>query len=263
MSICQKTEDGYKILASSNGNVINGAELEHYSNEERIVGYWTDGKPIYRKVVTFTATQKGAQKTVSLSTLGITNVDKMVRQQGIINTSPIPKYYGASDGWNVNFGVDTSMISYNIGEYWTVPIQMSACLEYTKTTDTPVANNNTYSTDEIITGKTWIDGKPIYRKVVTTSFPNVATDKTMVSKSVNLSELGISNIDTPLTLQAIYANGSSLYVKSPTTIPSIYSIGDYVIDISFSKTELILNSNAQSYNGRTATCILEYTKTTD
>lgn len=248
MSICQKTEDGYKILASSNGNVINGAELEHYSNEERIVGYWTDGKPIYRKVVTFTATQKGTQKQVSLSTLGITNVDKMVRQQGLINTSPIPKYYGATDGWNVNFGVDTSVISYIVGEYWTVPIQMTACLEYTKTTDTPITNNNTYSTDEVITGKTWIDGKPIYRKVV--SGNQISVGYKLITDSLNIND------------NTIIDCRGSVYNSAGTNLWAIPLFG------AEDNVSFVLQSDGLKFYSTTAwggawKVIIEYTKTTD
>lgn len=33
------------------------------------------------------------------------------------------------------------------------------------------SNDNSYSTDEVLTGKFWIDGKPIYRKVANVDYP--------------------------------------------------------------------------------------------
>ena len=35
-------------------NYINEARLEEYSTTEKIVGKWIDGKPLYRKTITFT-----------------------------------------------------------------------------------------------------------------------------------------------------------------------------------------------------------------
>ena len=52
MGLYQKKSNGKMLIASLGGNVINGAEMQHYSEEERIIGYWTDGKPLYRKVYT-------------------------------------------------------------------------------------------------------------------------------------------------------------------------------------------------------------------
>ena len=35
-------------------NYINKARLEEYSTTEKIIGKWIDGKPLYRKTITFT-----------------------------------------------------------------------------------------------------------------------------------------------------------------------------------------------------------------
>lgn len=262
MSICQKTEDGYKILASSNGTVINGAELEHYSTEERIIGYWTDGKPIYRKVVTFTATQKATAQTVNLSTLGVTNVDKLLRQQGLIGRSAIPKYYSLDDGWNVAINVDNSIIWYKLGEYWTVPTQITVCIEYTKTTDTPVTNNNTYSTDEVITGKTWIDGKPIYRKVVAVSsftVDNVLRKVTIVDKSTlninKIIDMHARGLWNGTEFNFPYCNVVKNNLDDVTITVTMQVDGDNVVFTTF--------RNVGSTNVTDVYAILEYTKTTD
>lgn len=172
MSLNIKTDNGHQQLASLGGNVINGAEMQHYSTEERMVGYWIDGKPIYRKVVSISLT--AADFTYDISNL---NVDIPINIRGyiVLNNNAhnsIPVNY-ASD--NPNYGVGTwftkTAIRFVIGSnYINLPYSGKVVLEYTKTTDIPITNNNTYSTDEVLTGKTWIDGKPIYRKVFTGKF---------------------------------------------------------------------------------------------
>ena len=55
---------------------------------------------------------------------------------------------------------------------------------------------DTYSTNETVIG-TWIDGKPIYRKVVTLS-----TTKTIDMGGISISH-GISNINIPIDCKGI------------------------------------------------------------
>ena len=43
-----------------NGSVwVNDDNLHEYSTEEKVVGKWIDGKPIYEKIITFSITGKG------------------------------------------------------------------------------------------------------------------------------------------------------------------------------------------------------------
>ena len=56
--------------------------------------------------------------------------------------------------------------------------------------------NDIYSTNETVIG-TWIDGKPIYRKVVTLS-----TTKTIDMRGISISH-GISNINIPIDCKGI------------------------------------------------------------
>lgn len=44
----------------------------------------------------------------------------------------------------------------------------------------PAIDTNAYSTSEMLTGKTWIDGKPIYRRVFTGTANNAANSRTNV-----------------------------------------------------------------------------------
>lgn len=61
---------------SSMVNAINEVNNKfNYSTSEQVVGKWTNGKPIYRKVVTGTVQKSDFYPTVAT---GITNLDKVV-----------------------------------------------------------------------------------------------------------------------------------------------------------------------------------------
>ena len=54
-----------------------------------------------------------------------------------------------------------------------------------------IINLTTYSTEEVKTGETWIDGKPLYRKTIV--LPNGTG--TTSEKTYNMSEFGLENIE--------------------------------------------------------------------
>lgn len=113
-----------------------------------------------------------------------------------------------------------------------------------------VNENNSYSTAEQTTGATWIDGKPIYRKVVeVSSLPN----NTQTSYSH-----GIANADTFVTIKGIAKSTALLSLPIPFTERNgSTNIQLYVQPTSF---DVATNYDASAYAG---TFIFEYTKTTD
>ena len=111
-------------------------------------------------------------------------------------------------------------------------------------------NDNThddtiYSTNETPIG-TWVNGKPLYRKVFTTISVNGNSNSTTAH--------GISNLDTIARYTAhSYYNG----VFRPVT----YSAGNTYTLCEIDKTNIyVYNTTANPY---TITVIVEYTKTTD
>lgn len=114
-----------------------------------------------------------------------------------------------------------------------------------------INNLSTYSTEETLTGKTWIDGKPIYRKVITGTL-NQSGSKTIA----NLSGL---NYKTIIKLNIISNNSdpiSSQFYDSTTSFMRCYIIPankNLTISIGSSYPTIPLEY----------TIILEYTKTTD
>lgn len=107
---------------------------------------------------------------------------------------------------------------------------------------------NSYSTTEVKTGDTWIDGKPIYRKVITIpSFKNA-----------------IINVNTGIT------NAETIFIKSGTwerpDVPNkIYSLDNtFMGQYEFNRQDGILNiSTNNQYVTFSGYIVLEYTKTTD
>ena len=104
-----------------------------------------------------------------------------------------------------------------------------------------------YSTSEVNTGKKWIDGKPIYRKVVDCgNLPNAT------SKTVNHN---ISNFGELVTMFArAYSNNTYLPIPYGST-------GDPAI-IFITKTGVILSTTSNLSSWTDIKVILEYTKTT-
>lgn len=120
--------DGYQQIDDPN----------EYSTEEKIIGKWIDGKPIYRKVIDFGSLPNNTAKTVSH---GITNLDKVILISGYCSAPnstsffPIPlQYKGVDSNYNVEINVTTDYVrmssSSDRSNY-----SATVILEYTKTTD--------------------------------------------------------------------------------------------------------------------------------
>ena len=98
--------------------------------------------------------------------------------------------------------------------------------------------NDIYSTNETVIG-TWIDGKPIYRKVVILS-----SDQEITITGTTVSH-GIHYIDCPINCKAIYTGGATT-------------------DVFWANEKNSTSGNfycAEGFEGNTF--IFEYTKTTD
>lgn len=104
-----------------------------------------------------------------------------------------------------------------------------------------------YSTDETVIGR-WIDGKPIYRKVL--SYPTTGS-KDISSLSIDsIVSFNFKTIDTG----AIFFNGSA--PTSTNTIKSAAYMNKY-------KTNISLEWEHTGYSLEKFEIIMEYTKTTD
>lgn len=75
-----------KILPYLGGNfMISTNNSDYYSTDEKVVGVWTDGKPLYQKTVILSNQKFGNKGTTKYYNLGaISNIDKAVKLFGVI-----------------------------------------------------------------------------------------------------------------------------------------------------------------------------------
>ena len=103
----------------------------------------------------------------------------------------------------------------------------------------------TYSTNETLTGEKWIDGKPIYRKVV-----DVGTLPNTTSKIVLHN---IQNINSVVNLKLIAKDKQNNIVCN---------FGGKEMSIYVDNLNIIIK-NDNNFTGYTGYSVIEYTKTTD
>ena len=110
-----------------------------------------------------------------------------------------------------------------------------------------------YSTEEQKIG-TWIDGKPLYRKVISSTLPKVTTENVEAKKTVSIdADIGTGFIETA------YCNKDNQMLPMPFIFTGGQVIKSY-IDLNGT---IILSSNTTYTNDQPVTIIVCYTKTTD
>lgn len=109
-----------------------------------------------------------------------------------------------------------------------------------------------YSSKEQVVG-TWIDGKPIYRKVI-----NVG--KLQATKGAYSYDHGISNIDYFTKVEGIMNNGTEWF-----SMNSCYrGVNNFIYDFGLLATKTKITCSTQTdRSAYSAIVTLEYTKTTD
>ena len=173
-----------------------------YSTEEREVGVWTDGKPLYEKTFLFDYNDLQNETYGKYINLSISNIDKScLFTISIEDGNTILPYYQNTNIFITAFPILStdncafhfrygSEVSSQISAYFT---NCKIILRYTKSTDTAGSGTWTpqgvptvhYSTDEHVVG-TWIDGSTIYQK---TYISNTEIQITTSSSGNNLSSL--------------------------------------------------------------------------
>ena len=149
-----------------------------YSESEREIGVWTNGKPLYQKTVTANNLVSGDNSVNH----GISNLEIVVENIAFLldnsgNSNQLPCISTVS-GWSArarDFGSTSFIIELgsNIAQYYT---SAKVTMFYTKSTDTAGSGQWTpqgvptvhYSEDEQVIG-TWVDGKTLYEKTIVLS----------------------------------------------------------------------------------------------
>lgn len=163
-----------------------------YSTDEREIGVWTDGKPLYQKSFSYNVS---SSTTYSINVTSC-NIDVFVSYElsGAGNTY----YYGGGDyirAYIADVNPVTTLIVTGGSSY---PKAIGyITIRYTKTTDTAGSGQWTpqgvpavhYSTDEHIIG-TWVDESTLYEKTWNVTAPSSTTS----TRVVDLSGMNINKI---------------------------------------------------------------------
>lgn len=110
--------------------------------------------------------------------------------------------------------------------------------------------NNKYYLHEEKTGEYWIDGKPIYKVVLTGTISNATTTGTIIGYISN-------DYETICNVSGFVGTGTQEKVQLGAYVNNNWYSGVYT---SNSAIKIYGSSNT---NGKTAYCIVDYTKTTD
>lgn len=238
-----------------------------YSDEEREIGVWRDGRPLYQK--SFNITDNiGASFTVNHN---ISNLDYIIDAEGSVLYNSSDKYAEplspgneVTIGWgNAIADISRTTFSIFIGSARASSVGVVAVnvtLRYVKTTDTPGSGTWTtdgtyahhYSTSEKVIG-TWIDGKPLYEKVVekTCSF----TTQSDISGVIYGSDISLAT-EIPNIDMAWFIKDKSYYIVNNST-RGFYNgwyennSGTFYIQTLYSRSNVACKF------------VIQYTKTTD
>ena len=198
----------------------------YFSSEEKVVGRWTDGKPLYQKVIEADLPNYSSDDWHLVGNIGtdvnVVNLQGFVKEKSNNQTwnvdSPRAGFSSLANG-NNNIGNISVRLQAGSGAVHIVFI-----VNYTKSIDsatTTIEQKPThYSTDEQVVG-TWIDGKPIYQRT-----------------------FSISSITIP-------AKGSSIYtdITTDTSYKLIEAKGFYTLNnIRFQTGAGVLNDAGNTVN---------------
>lgn len=111
-----------------------------YSEQEKLVGKWLDGKPIYQKTI---IVQPEINVTDAIIDISALNVDKIIKIEGSMLTDggnsyiSIPAYYSNAAYNSVYYNVSAKQVHLRLGpQYYNYSTNVAyITLQYTKTTD--------------------------------------------------------------------------------------------------------------------------------
>lgn len=144
-----------------------------YSTEEREIGCWTDGKPLYQKTFVYAnipSLTNGMTFQTDLSNIDNSQISGFISEGATTYNFP---YVGNNKGMGFVFSNSSNEFAARGNDSFS-NANLVIHIQYTKTTDVAGSGNWTpqgvpthhYSTDEQVIG-TWVDGKTLYEKTYT------------------------------------------------------------------------------------------------
>ena len=174
-----------------------------YSFDEREIGVFVDGKPLYEKTY-YNPNVQYSTASVEKSLFTVDDVDTPVSIMGILSNSAKTNYreLTAVSGSNsdkltwIRFNKTNNNVTFFATDTWATA-EIYVTIRYTKTTDTAGSGQWTpqgvpthhYSEDEQVVG-TWIDGSTLYEKTYSITAPSSNTTTNLV----DISSLSIADV---------------------------------------------------------------------
>ena len=218
-----------------------------YSEQEREIGVWTDGKPLYQKTYILSSVITLPQNTwtIVISDVSSLSIDRLVFSCG----NPT-----SSQTMALNSYLDGSAIKVFSTFNWSIS---AITIQYTKITDvtgsgkytTLAAPSAHYSTSEHVIG-TWIDGKTVYEKTI--------YDTGQKSGNFSINH-GITNLEKILSYEGIVSDTSGMPYPLPRIASDKNNVGVQSCDTTVVN---ICNPSAFGTRLRDFYITLRYTKTT-
>ena len=218
-----------KILPYLGGNMMMQTGVsDYYSEDEKVVGVWTDGKPIYQKTIS---------GTVSAGVNGInigTTVDKVVNSYGWFSMDnwyqPFNTVNDAFQSYIKLIAYDNSADSAHKNKVWLVTNtntwnsgNFAVTIQYTKTTDTASSALTTPGCYDLNRPDLWPENKEIFFGNGLYGYRKTGTNVTVPKQS----RTDIVLITTGNANTKIYNSGGTLENASwKYAIPSSHTTGN-------------------------------------
>ena len=202
-----------------------------YSTDEKMIGRWIDGKPIYQKVFLFPSSV-----TIPSNSWFNTNMPSGDIEQTL-------KCFCYKNDYGISFPVYAELDANVIELLQTRGSEMGQVngfvLQYTKTTDSSVeiGVDTDYSTEEKIVG-TWIDGKPLYQKTIEV---NITLSSDSWAGSVDVSSFNLDSIINAIGHSSALKGSLSIDTRVVSDTLSIFTsdLGGVVVNrltLQYTKT---------------------------
>ena len=162
-----------------------------YSLEEREVGVWVDGKPLYQKTHVLNSPIDVQSNAWAFVDVGISNIECLITNEIVDNAGNSVNTFIVS----LESASSTRVALGNAGRSNITGVKRIT-LWYTKTTDVPGSGKWAstsvpavhYSADWHVVG-TWWNGKPIYEKTFHFTTENLPADRATIEKIYDFDEL--------------------------------------------------------------------------
>ena len=251
------------------------ASADIYSTNERLVGLWTNNKPLYQKTFVTEATSITGNSDINVnSDISALGVDEVVTyNEHIIYTytssgTVLTGEYWSDDLARFVVDSDTYKIRLTIGGATLNTVKVTWTIKYTKELDAPlggivpgrstmyIASSDCYSTVEKEIG-CWIDGKPTYQiTYYISALPSTAGNTTYST--------GITGVEKVWLKDCIIGDSNGFNVRNDQDAYSSFRIASVTFRPSATDGEIKINCyNGQDRHTQTAYVTVMYTKTND